>query len=191
MSKMSDWVLRTFPLDASLDWYRNLNGLHHYLDTVAEMAGPGGRVVEVGIGSGGAQAHWRLAGLDVLGIDNDPDVLALAAERHRRMGIQWVALELGDARDIVLHELANIDVICHEGLLEHFDRPERAELLRRHLSLARAVVVDIPTSADIPPGGGFGDERLQSAEDWLAEWADFNMVRYYRRATAIGGAFVS
>ncbi len=188
MSKMSDWVLRTFPLDASLDWYRNLNGLHHYLDTVAEMAGPGGRVVEVGIGSGLALAHWRLAGLEVLGIDNDPDVLALAAERYARMGVTGISLQLGDAWKLTL---PMVDVICHEGLLEHFDRLDRLALLRYHLLFARVVVVDIPTSADIPPGGGFGDERLQSAEEWLAEWGDFNLVRYYRRATAIGGAFVS
>lgn len=197
MSAMSDWVLRTFPMDMTLERYRNLNGLHEYMDTVAELAdnhiiidGGWSRIVEVGIGSGLALAYWKHLGFEVIGIENDIDVMMIAERRFKALGISGIVLRLGDA-------LGHLDlpekpaVLCHEGLLEHFDVDDRRRMLDYQLKSAYSVLVDIPTIADIPKGGGFGDEHFQSMEDWIGEWVDRTMIRYYRRSTAIGAAFVS
>ena len=188
MSTMSEWVWRTFPLTMTTGEYADLNGLRAYLELGEWGAGPAGRVLEIGVGAGLGLAWWRHWGLTVCGVERDLDVIAAARTRLHELGLtpEDVPIIAGDAMGPL--DAHQADVICHEGLLEHFDRPERLAMLRHHLAAARWVVVDVPTVEDIPPGGGFGDERLLTAAQWREEWGQFITEDFYRRKTAIGVA---
>lgn len=191
MSKMSHWVLDTFPMDMTTDRYRNLNGLSMYLDAVADCISNKHTqlIYEVGIGSGLALIYWHGIELKAAGIEADNDVIDLALRRQAHHKIKgWsIPIVQGDAFDDFVAFGCPAQVICHEGLLEHFSPVKAEQLITHHLTLAEFVVIDIPTDRDIKPGGGFGDERLQSAEAWKQEISDYCHIKsFYRRTTAIG-----
>jgi phosphatidylethanolamine/phosphatidyl-N-methylethanolamine N-methyltransferase len=70
---------------------------------VSILNGIGGRVLEIGIGTGLSLPRYR-PGLDVAGIDLSPDMLARAKARVRRRGLKGVTLAVMDASRLAFEE---------------------------------------------------------------------------------------
>lgn len=79
------------------DWYGDLGDLDHATATIVEQAA-GGRVLELGVGSGRLAAPVAAAGLEVWGIDSSAAMLDRLAARP---GGQVVHAVLGDMADPV------------------------------------------------------------------------------------------
>jgi len=103
----------------------------------------GGRVLEVGAGSGRDTLSLVRAGAIGVVLDYSPASLALVREQARRQGLT-VHLVQADALSMPFRDSV-IDVVFHQGLLEHFRDPQ--PLLRENARVTRRggrVVVDVP-----------------------------------------------
>ncbi|GAA0631270.1 class I SAM-dependent methyltransferase [Sporichthya brevicatena] len=67
------------------------------LSVFAELVGPGGRVADVGCGTGRVTAWLAARGLDVVGIDLSPGMLAVARRDH-----PGLSFSVGDMTDLQL-----------------------------------------------------------------------------------------
>ncbi len=63
------------------DWYANVTDVDATVRRMAELAGTGGRVLELGVGTGRLAAPMALAGLTVVGIDSSSAMLARIASQ--------------------------------------------------------------------------------------------------------------
>jgi phosphatidylethanolamine/phosphatidyl-N-methylethanolamine N-methyltransferase len=70
---------------------------------VSMLNGIGGRVLEIGIGTGLSLTRYR-PGLDVTGIDLSPDMLVRAKARIRRRGLKGVTLAVMDASRLAFED---------------------------------------------------------------------------------------
>jgi SAM-dependent methyltransferase len=103
----------------------------------------GRRVLEVGAGSGRDALQLAAAGATTLVLDYSPASLALVRRQAAERG-QVVHLVRADALAMPFRD-GSIDVVFHQGLLEHFRDPR--PLLRENARIARRggrVVVDVP-----------------------------------------------
>jgi SAM-dependent methyltransferase len=150
------------------------------------------RVLEVGVGTGGMGTFISQLGPEVVGIDNDLDILEgarLTCERfHGSMRlVEADAFRL--AEDLLEPEF---DVAYSQGFFEHFDDGAVGRLVEQQLSVARRVVFSVPS--DAYPRQDFGNERLLSPTQWSDVLAglgavtvsDYGVVRHGRLARLKG-----
>ncbi len=62
------------------DWYATVTDVDATVSAISDVAGPGGRVVELGVGTGRLALPLARAGLSVTGIDTSASMLAKLAE---------------------------------------------------------------------------------------------------------------
>jgi SAM-dependent methyltransferase len=135
--------------------------VHGEAALVAGLVPPGARVLDAGCGTGRVAVELARRGYDVVGVDNDASMLAVA---RRSPDVRWSdadlsALELDDRFDLVV-AAGNVVVFLAEGT-EH-------EVLRR-------------LAAHLVPGGllvsGWRTDRMSAAEyDRLAAGAGLEPV---------------
>jgi SAM-dependent methyltransferase len=63
------------------EWYADVTDVDSTVTRMVELAGPGGRVLELGVGTGRLAVPMALAGLSVVGIDSSEAMLAKLSER--------------------------------------------------------------------------------------------------------------
>jgi SAM-dependent methyltransferase len=103
----------------------------------------GGRLLDVGCGAGIFTALLAHHGYEVLGIDEDPDIVALASEMaaHLRSPAR---VERGSASDLTPY-YDRFDLAYSLGVLEHFAAPETVRLIGQQARCAPLVLVVVPT----------------------------------------------
>ncbi|HWM64780.1 MAG TPA: class I SAM-dependent methyltransferase [Solirubrobacterales bacterium] len=113
----------------------------------------GGPVLDLGCGSGRVSLHLARRGHRVLGLDSDPDLVSVLAERASGLPVE---AEVGDARDFDLGVEFGTVLVPMQLLQLFADTEERISCLRcvgAHLRpgarAAIAIVEDLPTT--IPP----------------------------------------
>ncbi|MCE3287256.1 MAG: type 12 methyltransferase [Gaiellaceae bacterium] len=143
---------------------------------VDEALGSGGPVVELGVGTGRIAVPIARAGIDVIGVDSSPGMLAVARAAAEEAGVaDRIDLRLGDLREPPISDRVPL-VICPFRSLLHMET--EAEKLRA-LRAARALldeggrfVFDVfsPSREDIEETDGRWLER----EPGIFERADWN-----------------
>jgi ubiquinone/menaquinone biosynthesis C-methylase UbiE len=98
----------------------------------------GGKVLEVGIGSGRVGVSLAQAGIEVTGLDLSSDMLAIAAQRAASLGCSGrVTLAQGDMRDFALGDAAfgliYVPFRAFQILLTPSDQRAALAMFRRHL----------------------------------------------------------
>ncbi|HSM67988.1 MAG TPA: class I SAM-dependent methyltransferase [Ilumatobacteraceae bacterium] len=78
------------------DWYRGVSDVDATVDRMVSLAGPGGRVLELGVGTGRLAVPMAEAGLAVTGVDSSPAMLAKLAERDRSGSVDVVCGDMVD-----------------------------------------------------------------------------------------------
>ena len=144
---------------------------------VDEALASGGSVVELAVGTGRITVPIARAGIDVIGVDSSPAMLAIARAAADEAGVSSrVDLRLGDLREPPVTERVPL-VICPFRSLLHMETEE--EKLRA-LRAARALlapdgrfVFDVfsPSREDIEETDGLWLER----EPGIFERADWNL----------------
>lgn len=115
----------------------------------------GGTVLELGCGTGRVALHLARRGHEVVGLDSDPELLAVLDERGAELPVR--ALH-ADARDFALDHPASL-VLAPTHLLQLLaDAEERAESLRCIAAalrpggiLAASIIEAMPEPDDSPP----------------------------------------
>jgi SAM-dependent methyltransferase len=125
------------------------------------MVHRGARILDAGSGTGRVGAFLAAAGHDVVGVDLDPELVAVAGQDHP--GPAWLVGDLAELDLPAAGVKAGFDAIVCAGNVIAFVAPStRVEILRRlraHLGEGGRVVV------------GFGAGRGYPFEDFLADAA--------------------
>jgi SAM-dependent methyltransferase len=91
---------------------------------VAEALAAGGPVVELAVGTGRIAVPIAEAGVPVIGVDQSPEMLAVAREYARAEGVQaLVDLRVGDVREPPVEERVQL-VLCPFRSLLHLETEE-------------------------------------------------------------------
>ena len=146
---------------------------------VDEAVASGGPVVELGVGTGRIAIPTALAGVQVIGVDSSPEMLAVCAERGREAGVESrLDLRLGDLRRPPVDGRVALVTCPFRAYLHLSSDAERLEALRAARALLRPggrLVFDVfaPSAEDIAETNGLWLER----EPKIWERADWDLVR--------------
>lgn len=143
---------------------------------VEEALASGGPVVELAVGTGRIAVPIARAGVRVIGVDQSPGMLAVAAEAAAAAGVsQLVDLRVGDLREPPVAERVPLVVVPFRSLLHMRDEAEKLRALRAARELLEPggrLVFDVfaPSAEDIAETHGRWLER----EPGIFERADWN-----------------
>jgi SAM-dependent methyltransferase len=143
---------------------------------VEEALGSGGPVVELAVGTGRIAVPIAKAGLEVIGVDQSPEMLAVARGYAEREGVEnLVDLRVGDLREPPVAERVPLVTIPFRSLLHMPDDEERGRALRAAATLLEPggrLVFDVfaPSNEDIEETDGLWLER----EPGIFERADWD-----------------
>jgi len=146
---------------------------------VEEALRAGGRVVELGVGTGRVAVPIALAGVRVIGIDDSPRMLELCLRHAEAAGVaDFVDLRLGDLREPPVPERVEFVACPFRSYLHLQNDEERLQALRaayRLLVPGGCLAFDVFTPApdDIADTNGRWLER----EPGIFERADWNTTR--------------
>jgi SAM-dependent methyltransferase len=122
-----------------------------FLEEIRQFLPRDGTVFEVGCGFGLFGLYFARAcpGLRIRGIDVDGRRVALAESARRRLGVENVAFEVGDAESVeVPHELDGCYML---DLLHHVPRPVAVSLIRQVYERLRPGGVFVVKDVDTRP----------------------------------------
>ncbi len=153
-----------------------IEDISFYVDEALASRGP---VVELGVGTGRIAIPTALAGVQVIGVDSSPGMLAVCAERGREAGVESLLdLRLGDLRRPPVDERVALVTCPFRAYLHLSSDAERLEALRAARALLGAggrLVFDVfaPSAEDIAETNGLWLER----EPKIWERADWDLER--------------
>ena len=78
------------------DWYPGVSDIDATVARMVSLAGPGGRVLELGVGTGRLAVPMAEAGLAVTGVDSSPAMLARLEARDRSAAVEAVCGDMVD-----------------------------------------------------------------------------------------------
>lgn len=78
------------------DWYPGVSDVDATVARMMSLAGPGGRVLELGVGTGRLAVPMAEAGLAVTGVDSSPAMLSKLAARDRSGAVEVVCGDMVD-----------------------------------------------------------------------------------------------
>ena len=149
-------------------------GVGFYVD---EALASGGPVVELAVGTGRIAVPTAMAGVQVIGVDESPGMLAVAREYAEREGVaELVELRLGDLRDPPVAERVPLVTVPFRSLLHMPTDAEKTRALAAAASLLEPdgrLVFDVfaPSREDVEETDGLWIER----EPGIFERADWDV----------------
>ncbi len=167
-----------YRLDYSLPFIHEHLGHLAYFMAMVEAYAPGPLLAEAGTGTGLMAIYLSQKDYCLIGLDNDPGVLALNRQLSQRLGgkASWTQ---GDMFELPFPD-QSIDLLYHQGLLEHFDPPDIGRALQEHARVAQRVIFTVPTLHW--RGGLRGDERLWHGKVWHQLLSDFDVLDIFGSA---------
>ncbi|HET7572954.1 MAG TPA: class I SAM-dependent methyltransferase [Gaiellaceae bacterium] len=171
MSSVYDPIARLYdPWSASV-----VEDVSFYVD---EALAAGGRLVELGVGTGRIAIPTAMAGAHVIGVDSSRGMLDVCAERAREAGVDGLLdLRLGDLRRPPVEERVPLVTCPFRAYLHLRDDGERLEALRAAHALLEPggrLVFDVfaPSREDVEETHGVWLER----EPGIFERADWDLA---------------
>ena len=147
----SQWYIQRFRTMAARG--EDLAGEARLIDAMVPRRA---RILDAGCGTGRVGGHLAAAGHDVVGVDLDPALIAVAVADHP--GARW---QVGDLSELDLPERFDA-VVCAGNVMTFVAPSTRVEILRR-------------LGAHLAPGGrvavGFGAGRGYAYAEFLADVA--------------------
>jgi SAM-dependent methyltransferase len=146
---------------------------------VEEARSAGGKIVELGAGTGRIAIPTAMAGVHVIGVDSSAGMLAVCAERARDAGVaELLDLRQGDLRAPPVTERVRLVTCPFRAYLHLASDEERLEALaaaRELLEPGGRLVFDVfaPSPEDIEETHGRWIER----EPGIDERADWDLAR--------------
>lgn len=123
---------------------------------------PGDKILDIGSGTGVIGWPLAQAGVKVISIDNDTDILLMAQVNAMMLGAN-IEYQEADAFDLPFRD-REFKVAFSLGLLEHFSDEDIGRLVSEHQRVADVVVVGMPIKGNKSPA--FGNERYLYMEEW-------------------------
>ena len=144
----------------------------------------GGKVLEIGFGSGYTAIELARQGLEVTAIDRSEVLKGKAEEKAEEIEakVNFIVDDAFVLRGgfISKHFRGKFDVVYHQGFLEHFSNEDIVKLLEKQVKIAKWVIVSVPSihygRVDI------GTERLLTLPQWnelLKDYFKIEDISYY------------
>ena len=129
------------PLDFAYQWW-----LYNapVIDRVRATVPPGGRLLEIGPGTGAISTLLAASGYHVTGIDLDPEVVQ-GASRFAEYFRTSCHFEVGDGFDLSGYA-DQFDLAFSCGVIEHFERVDAVRMLVQQGIAAKQVLTVVPTT---------------------------------------------
>lgn len=142
------------------------NILEHapFIQEIAKFLRRGDKILDIGTGTGVIGWPLAQAGIKVVAIDNDPEILKMAQVNAALVGAD-IEYQWADAFNLPFSDM-EFTVSFSLGLLEHFSDEDIGKLVAEHQRVAKAVVVGMPLKGNRSPA--FGNERYLTMEEWEA-----------------------
>lgn len=142
------------------DWYANVTDVDATVLRMLELAGRGGRVLELGVGTGRLAIPMSAAGLDVVGIDSSAAMLERLTERPGGVAVATIC---GDMVDDLPDSTFDACLVAYNTLFNLLDADSQQrcfrEVARRLRTGGHFVVEAIVPDPAAPPGS---DVRVRS-----------------------------
>lgn len=165
---MNGWS-KYYAEEITTDLYiRNLFGQKDFITVIADSGAK--KVLEVGAGTGTLSVFLSNLGMQVVTLDNSPEMLKKAEQAKQKFGGNN-QLILGDAFALPFAD-NSFDLIFHQGLFEHFNNQEIHRLIKEQFRVAPTIIFSVPNN--FYPKRDFGNERLLSQSSWK------DMLKPYR-----------
>ena len=167
-------------LTLNIDYHERFISL---IKEIAQKAANGmvPKLLEVGVGTATMSIYFSRYSFEVVGLDNDPNVVRNAINVNKDLG-GYAKFILMDAFDLNMFKGDYFDVAFSQGTMEHFNDAEIIEMISKQLEAAKFVIFSVPSI--YYPHKEFGNERKMSKEDWemILKKGDFNIIGldYYK-----------
>lgn len=152
--------------------YRSAKIQAKYIDTIHDMACKLNAPVllEVATGSGYTSVLvadlLRNKGARVIATDVEPELLGRTESNFGF--VKNLSFRIADSRRLPFKD-NEVDIVFHQGFLEHFSDSEIVLMLREQARVASTYVIfDVPNSLRTRKIQEFGDERFPSKKEWVA-----------------------
>jgi SAM-dependent methyltransferase len=146
------------------EWYAEVSDVVATVDRVAALAGPQGRVLELGAGSGRLAVPLAGRGLDVWAVDASTAMLERLRARPGGDRVRAVEDDMARLADPALEPGGFAVVLCAFNTLFNLTDTEAQ---RQCLARVRALLADggvLVVEAFVPPPGGEGDAAVAAVE---------------------------
>lgn len=139
------------------------------------------KTMEIGAGSGQTSLCLALAGCDVTVLDFSEDVLELV-----RYGADYFGCDVNtvchNAETNLPFQDGEFDIIFHAGLLEHYEKDERVNLLKLWKPNCKTMVSMIPNAASFCYAAGKERQERDGSWQWGRELPDYTQIREFMLA---------
>lgn len=146
--------------------YSNEDRIIRNLQRVIQLQGK--RILEIGAGTGRDSFPLAEAGADVTQLDYAKNSLLILKNLARQRGIQ-TSIVAGDTFRLPFRD-NTFDVVFHQGLLEHFRKPQAEKLLRENIRVLKSgghLLVDVPQRYHVYTAA---KHMLMAINKWFAGW---------------------
>jgi SAM-dependent methyltransferase len=146
--------------------YSNADRIIRNLRRVLELKDK--RVLEIGAGTGRDSFPLAEAGADVVQLDYAENSLRILKTVAQQLGLQ-TSIIAGDTFQLPFRD-NTFDVVFHQGLLEHFRKPQAENLLRENIRVLKSgghLLVDVPQRYHIYT---LAKHMLMAVDKWFAGW---------------------
>jgi SAM-dependent methyltransferase len=160
-----DWV--DFFNKIKFTYYRSSLIQMKYIDVIQRVASNNSLLLEIASGSGYTSAIvsdlLSKKNAKVIATDISED---LVKELSNKFSLDNLEGKVIDAFNI---DMANksVDIIFHQGFLEHFDNNDIIKILKEQGRVAKTIVFDVPNGRRWDKTKEFGDERFLSHKEWI------------------------
>lgn len=161
------------------DYEQHIEAWKGFCHRVAKFAPKGGKILEVGSGTGMMSIYLSKMGFYAIGLDNNSEMVRRAKN---------LVLEVGGKARFACHDLFNLDlqvvgsyrVVFSQGLLEHFTDAQIRKALEIQFKIAPIVIFSVPL--DKFGHQSKGDERLLSDSFWRRMISKYELLHFSKFA---------
>lgn len=152
--------------------YRTAKIQYKYIDTIHDIACTFDAPVLLEVATGSGYTSVLLAdllrnkGARVIASDFEPELLNQAESNFGF--VKNLSFRVADSKQLPFKD-NEVNIIYHQGFLEHFSDPEIIQMLKEQARVANDYIIfDVPNSLRTNKLQEFGDERFPSKKEWLA-----------------------
>lgn len=135
-----------------------------FIKKILFYAGPNGKVLEAGCGTGVISTYLSNCGLEVTAVDIDEDMLKVARKISKQFsqkpGFKRVDLFKSD------FPVDYYDLVFSHGVLEHFSDKQIITLIKKQLRMSKTLIFSVPSNYLSNKDRYYGNERFLSVEKW-------------------------
>ena len=141
----------------------------------------GDKVLEIGCGSGATSTYLAMNDREATALDFSEAALACTEGVANNIGVKVKTIQ-ADATQILPFESDYFDVAFQAGLLEHFDKETRIDLLRKWGCCAKKMVSIIPNAASLAYRVGKALQENNATWEYGLELPQYSLIEEFNKA---------